>query len=104
MYSDCYIFLLLCILIVVLCILCLRILIVTYVTIYIHMLQTHVCSVLDIVFHCVVLCIVCVKLCTVLLPPGVNQIAVNKYIISYHKTIQVLFLIKTTVLRFWLIL
>jgi len=23
-------------------------------------------------------------MCTLLLPPGVNQIAVNKYIISYH--------------------
>jgi len=33
-------------------------------------------------FHGVVLCIVCVKMCTVLLPPGVNPIAVNKYIIS----------------------
>ena len=30
---------------------------------------------------CVVLCIVCVY---VLLPPGDNPIAVNKYIISYH--------------------
>jgi hypothetical protein len=28
----------------------------------------------------VVLCIVCVWMCTVLLPPGVNPIAVNKYI------------------------
>ena len=28
---------------------------------------------------CVVLFIVCVKLCTVLLPPSVNPIAVNKY-------------------------
>jgi hypothetical protein len=27
-----------------------------------------------------VLCIVCEKMCTVLLPPGVNPIAVNKYI------------------------
>jgi hypothetical protein len=35
-------------------------------------------------FHCVVLCIVCVQMCTVLLPPGVNPIAVNKYIISYQ--------------------
>ena len=24
------------------------------------------------------------RLCTVILPPGDNQIAVNKYIISYH--------------------
>jgi len=33
----------------------------------------YVCSVLGIIFHCVVLC-------TVLLPPDVNPIAVNKYI------------------------
>jgi hypothetical protein len=31
-------------------------------------------------FHCVVLCIVCMYMCAVLLPPGVNPIAVNKYI------------------------
>jgi len=35
------------------------------------------------VVNCVVLCTVCVEMCTVLLPPGVNPIAVNKYIISY---------------------
>jgi hypothetical protein len=33
---------------------------------------------------CVVLCIVCVQMCTVLLPPGGYPIAVNKYIISYY--------------------
>jgi hypothetical protein len=33
------------------------------------------------VVNCVVLCTVCVEMCTVLLPPGVNPIAVNKYII-----------------------
>ena len=38
----------------------------------------YVCSVLCILFHYVVLCIVCVYMCTVLLPPGVNPIAVNK--------------------------
>jgi len=43
-----------------------------------------VCPVLCILFHCVVLCTVCVYMCTVLLPPCVNPIAVNKYIISYH--------------------
>jgi len=32
---------------------------------------------------CVVLCIVCVYMCTVLLPPGGNPIAVNKYINIY---------------------
>ena len=40
----------------------------------------YACSVLGILFHCVVLCTVCVQLCTVLLPPGVNTITVNKYI------------------------
>jgi len=34
---------------------------------------------------CVVLCIFCVKMCTVLLPPGGYPIAVNKYIISLIK-------------------
>jgi hypothetical protein len=38
-------------------------------------------------FHFVVLCIVCVQMCTVLLPPGVNPNAV-KYMI-YHITFQV---------------
>ena len=38
----------------------------------------HVCSVLGIPFHYVVLCTVCVYKCTVLLPPGVNPIVVNK--------------------------
>ena len=32
----------------------------------------------------VVLCMVCISMCTVLLPRGVNPIAVNKYVISYH--------------------
>jgi hypothetical protein len=63
MYSSCY----LCILIVMF----------TYYYCYVF-------SGLGILFHCVVLCIVCVQMCTVLLPPGVNPIAVNKYIISYH--------------------
>ena len=30
--------------------------------------------------NCVVLCIVCVKMCTVLLPPGADPIADSKYI------------------------
>jgi len=34
--------------------------------------------------NCVVLCIVCVQMCTVLLPPGDNPTAVNKFIISYR--------------------
>jgi len=33
-------------------------------------------------------------MCTVLLPPGVNPIAVNKYIISYITRIIPLFLVK----------
>jgi hypothetical protein len=42
-------------------------------------LYCYVCCVLCILFHCVVLCIVCVQTCsTVLLPPGVNPIAVNE--------------------------
>jgi len=41
------------------------------------------CVILCIFCICVVLCIVCVQMCTVLLPPGVNPIAVNKYIVSY---------------------
>ena len=45
---------------------------------------SYVCSTLCILFHSVVLCIVCVYLCTVLLPPGVNPIAVNKIYHSYH--------------------
>jgi len=32
---------------------------------------------------CVVLCFVCVYMCTVLLPPGGYPIAVNKYIIIF---------------------
>jgi len=47
------------------------------------------CSVLCIQFRCVVLCIVCMKMCTALLPPGVNSIAVNKCIISYFVLIMV---------------
>jgi hypothetical protein len=44
----------------------------------------YVYSILGIMFHCVVLYIVCVQMCTLLLPMGVNPIAVNKYIISYN--------------------
>jgi hypothetical protein len=44
----------------------------------------YVCSVLCILFHCVL----CVEICTVLLPPGVNPSAVNKiYGISNIKLI-----------------
>ena len=51
----------------------------------------YVCSNQGILFHCVVLCIVCVCVCVcvymsnVLLSPGVKPTAVNKYIvISFH--------------------
>ena len=33
---------------------------------------------------CVVPCFVCLQMCTVLLPPCDNPMAVNKYIMSYH--------------------
>jgi len=33
----------------------------------------------------VLFCIVCMSMCTVLLPPGDNPIAVNKYITKYKK-------------------
>ena len=42
----------------------------------------YVCSVLCILLHFVVLCIVGVYMCAILLPPVVNPISVNKYIIS----------------------
>jgi hypothetical protein len=38
----------------------------------------YVCSVLCILFHCVVLCTVCVSMFTVPLPLSVNPIAVDK--------------------------
>jgi hypothetical protein len=41
----------------------------------------YVCFILDVLFHFVVPYTVCVQMCTALLPPGVNPIAVNKYII-----------------------
>ena len=40
----------------------------------------YVCSVLYILFHCVVLCTVYVYMCTVLLPPAVSTISFNQYI------------------------
>jgi hypothetical protein len=45
----------------------------------------YIRSVLCILSHCVVLCIVGAQMCTVLLPLGVNPIAVNKYIISTQR-------------------
>jgi hypothetical protein len=45
----------------------------------------YVCTVPRILFHCALLCIVCVQVCFVILPPGVNPIAVNEiYHIIYH--------------------
>jgi len=45
----------------------------------------YVCSALCNLFQCVVLCIVCVYMCTVLLSPDVNPTAVNKiHYIIYH--------------------
>ena len=38
------------------------------------------------VVNCVILCIVCVSMCTVLLPPGVNPTAVNRYIVYVYLT------------------
>jgi len=40
----------------------------------------YVGSVLGILFHCIVLCIVCVQMCTVILPPAVNQLQLTKYV------------------------
>jgi len=59
-----YVFLLLC--------LCITIIMFMYTYCYVR-------SVLSILFHCVVLCIVFVYMCIAHLPPGVNPIAVNKY-------------------------
>ena len=41
------------------------------------------CNSVVLCINCVVLCIVCAYMCTVLLPPGVNPVAVNKYIYIY---------------------
>jgi hypothetical protein len=46
----------------------------------------YVCSVLGILYHYVVLCIVFVSMCTVLMSSGVNTIAVNIYIYIYIYT------------------
>jgi len=55
----------------------------------------YVHSVLCILFHCVILCFVSTQMCTVLLPPGVNPIAVNKiyrYITSIWRPVLKLLL------------
>ena len=51
----------------------------------------YVCCVLYILLHCAVLCTLCVKICTVLLPQGGNPIAVNKYVISYITLLALVF-------------
>jgi hypothetical protein len=43
--------------------------------------SAYVCHILCILHHCVLFCIVCVLMCTVLLPLGVHLIVVNKNII-----------------------
>jgi len=50
-------------------------------------------------FYCVVLCIVCCKMCTALLPPGVNPIAINK-IYSWFQTFAVYWMLYAF---FWVI-
>ena len=76
------------------CILCILIFMLMYSYYY-------VCSVLGILFHCDVLftACVCVCVCTVLLPSGVNTIAVNKHTISYnHIEMHIFYMcVKTTV-------
>ena len=84
-----YVFLLLC-----LCFLIVYILFCIFCSVYsvLYILFCIFCSVYSVLyilfcifcFHCIVLCIVCAWKCAVLLPPGVNPVAVNKYIISYH--------------------
>jgi len=59
-----------------------------YLILYIRYSYCYVCSVLGIVFLCVVLCIVCVQMCTAVQPPRVNPIVINKYIISYNLFFQ----------------
>ena len=49
------------------------------------MYSYYVCSFVGIVFRCVFLCIVCVQMCTALLPLGINPIAVNKYLIYQYQ-------------------
>ena len=51
----------------------------------------YACSVPGILFLYVVLCVVRVQLCTVLLPPGVNPIAVNIYHITSYCPIKFIY-------------
>jgi hypothetical protein len=52
---------------------------------YYYYYYCYMCSVLSILIHCVVLCTVCVQVCTLLLPPGVKPIAFKK--ISYQHSV-----------------
>ena len=55
----------------------------SYCYVYGLLLLRMFCSVYS-VFIVLFYLLYCVKMCTVLLPPGVNPTAVNKFIISYH--------------------
>jgi hypothetical protein len=79
MYFYCYIYLFLLLFYVFLLLYLFILIVILCIFIVIFMYSyCCICSVLDILFHFVVLCTVCVQMCTVLLPPGVNPIAVNK--------------------------
>jgi len=56
-----------------------------------HTLPNLVVNCVVLIVNCVVLCTVCVYMCTVLLPPGVNPIVVNKYIIHQKRTKYLIF-------------
>jgi hypothetical protein len=66
----------------------------SYCYVYIFLLLHKFCSVYSVSLCCPVYCL-CVNVycsvlyCTVLLPPGVQQIAVNKYIISHINLIDI---------------
>ena len=71
----CYVFLLLY--------LCILIVIYSYSCVYVYLLLCMFRSVYFVSLCCSVYCLCVNVYCTVLLAPGVNSIAVNKYIISY---------------------
>jgi len=107
MYSYCYVYVLLllclCIFIVMFMysycrvyislLLCLCILIVmfiySYYYVYVFLLLRMFRSVYSVSMCCFVYCLCVNVYCTVLLPPGVNPIAVNKYIISSQINIAI---------------
>ena len=63
----------------------------SYCYVYGLLLLRMFCSVYS-VFIVLFYLLYCVKMCTVLLPPGVNPTAVNKFIISYHIKSYIIFL------------